>query len=215
MGNKKKGVHSMKDDDEYELTPHKELIKLRQELERLKKDSISDTSSDDLLGHIKELNHSIKSLTILFKDAAQDISHSDEKIHTVQQNFNPMMERLDMLVEQNKKIAAGIVSVAELIREKMNEPLHPEPAAMPSSLYGSTPSLGPQGLQSLPKEPAAPSFSSAPPMPPMGGLQQAGNLTPPPMSFSSSAGSGSPPLPDPFADSESTDSKKGLFSKFR
>lgn len=197
----------MKDDDEYELTPHRELVKLREELEQLKKSNTSEaSSSDDMLAHIKDLNHSIKSLTILFKEAAQDLTHSDEKVHEVKEHFSPMMDRMEMLVEQNKKIAAGIVSVAELIKEKMSETstLHPEPThhdAAPDFFGGST---------SPSTEPMPPPISASSDMPP--GLQSVGSVTPPPMNFTS-PGSPPPPPPDPFSAPEPK--KKGLFDKFK
>lgn len=96
--------------DEYELVPREQLEYLQRELEKVKKNPFGDTdNSKDLLSSMDALNSNIKRLISILETANDEITkdYKDES-HT---------RRLDALLEQNTKLAKGIVAIADLLRE--------------------------------------------------------------------------------------------------
>ncbi|MBU0980114.1 MAG: hypothetical protein KJ709_04880 [Nanoarchaeota archaeon] len=112
-------------DDEYELTPHKQLEELRHEIEILRKNPLHDTKeSKDLLAAVDRLNASINTLIDMFKLAADDMKkgHEDSPV-----NMDPLLDRMGELERQNKIIAEGMVSLSDLVKKAhaTNEPPRP------------------------------------------------------------------------------------------
>ena len=145
------------EEEEYELMPHHELDQLRREIEDLKHHPLGETpSGNELLRAVQELNQSVKALTTLFKIAAEQVgtgkTHEETEIH----KFEPMTHKMNELIEQNKKLAAGIVSVADLLKEKTTE-TKPQPAqAQPPQQFA------PQPQQFTPQQYAPQQFTPQP-----------------------------------------------------
>ncbi|MBT4717402.1 hypothetical protein HOB85_05525, partial [Candidatus Woesearchaeota archaeon] len=109
----------MKDDD-YALVPQQEVERLKEQVEALRKNPLAGTASGhDLLNSVNALNLSINSMLDLFKEAAKTMK--TEAPAASSGDLKPMLkqviEKLDAVVDQNKKIAKGIVAVADLVRE--------------------------------------------------------------------------------------------------
>ncbi|MFH1134092.1 MAG: hypothetical protein V1735_06385 [Nanoarchaeota archaeon] len=156
------------DDDDYELTPHKQLEELRHEIEILKRNPLGGArQSKDLLDSMDRLTAAVTTLIDLFKLAAKDIKDdSKEK----QSDFSPMVSRLDELDRQNKIIAESMVALSETMKKAKEDdrssfvmppppvtviqPMSPPPMSMPPPNYGMQ-----QGYQPSPQ----PMFTSGPP----------------------------------------------------
>lgn len=64
----------------------------------------------DLLGSIKELSTKIDEMLTLFKEAGEHIKSGKYE--------DPLLNKLDDLLEQNKNIAKGLLMLEKYIREK-------------------------------------------------------------------------------------------------
>ncbi len=72
----------------------------------------------DLLIGVKDLNTNVKSLVTLFKDAAEHIR--------VGKYEDPLVEKLNDLLEQNKNLAKGLIMLEKYVNEKTQSPFkHP------------------------------------------------------------------------------------------
>jgi hypothetical protein len=169
-------------EEEYAIVSKKEFMKLKQEIEKLKKNPLQGSpAGENLQESIEGLNTSLTGMMELFKTAADELKIEERDTHIVSQKLDPLIEKVDTLIEQNQKIAKGIVAVADMVREKLEEmehgpaiPEHKEsemhPLGMPSAPRPEpikpiqAPTMDMSGSQTMP-EPAMP--SSMPPMPEM------------------------------------------------
>lgn len=163
------------ENQEYELVPRGELERLEREVERIKRNPFGDTaSSKDLLTALDHLNKNVSKLVHIFESA------SDEIVRDYKDQANTA--KINKVLEQNEKLAQGIVAIANLLKEQRS---------------GATP------LQSQ-EEPA---FQATPPSPPQQfsqpqaqfsqqlsqtGASQTGGPAPPPTSSLTP-----PPTPPP------------------
>lgn len=100
-------------DDDYEILPHQELEYLRKEVERLKKNPYGDTETGQtLLDSMNSLTSAINRLLGVLETA------NDEVIRDYQENKTS--ERMERLVEQNEKLAEGILAIGELVKKVLN-----------------------------------------------------------------------------------------------
>ena len=67
---------------------------------------------------MRALNRNIPELTGLFKTTADDMQTEQHDVNVVQQQMGPVAEKLDMLLDQNKKIARGIIALADMLKEQ-------------------------------------------------------------------------------------------------
>lgn len=106
-------------DDSYELMPQKEIVEIRKELDRLKKNPLGEnTNTDTLLDALRDLSHTMKDLHQLFSTAAKDLKEEEVQLQPEQKlHDESLAKKIDTLIEQNKKIAQGIVTVAEMLKE--------------------------------------------------------------------------------------------------
>ncbi len=105
----------MSDDEEYELTPHSQLEELKKEIERLKTrpSPSSLKSTDTLQDSIERLNDSVDELLSIFR-------YSKDHPETSESDASPMIiKKLDMLIDENRKIAQGIVALADMVKRKL------------------------------------------------------------------------------------------------
>jgi len=174
--------------DEYELLPAEELDSLREEVELLKANSFGNTEeARTLLEGIQQLNDNINRLIKVFSDVDQELVAEYAKVKSVDEQYHDLQE-------QNKKIASGILTVANLIEEAksssaddssddvsdievpdFNDLNQPSQQAPPQS-------FAPQ--QTSPDSPPVPNFNPA----------QPGEM-PPPVMTGPASGFGTPPSP--------------------
>ena len=121
----------MAEDSDYDIIPHAELIKLRREVNELKQHPLGTTSTGkELLETIKELNTNISNLFNLFKEAAEEMKLEESEAKMVAEKMKPMMQKFDTLIDQNEKIAKGIVAVADMVKDDVKKKLRPLPFRM-------------------------------------------------------------------------------------
>ena len=71
----------MANEEEYEILPHKEILDIKRELQKMKAGGSSDISKSGLDKSVNNLSSSIESMMDLFKNASEDIKleKHDEK----------------------------------------------------------------------------------------------------------------------------------------
>ncbi|MBW2966902.1 hypothetical protein KY362_00290 [Candidatus Woesearchaeota archaeon] len=189
-------------EDEYAIVSKKEFMQLKKELDRLKKNPLEGSESgENLQDSIDNLNKSLNVMLEVFKQASEDMKLEEHETEMVSKQLGPINEKLETLIDQNQKIAKGIVAVADMVKEKLEEieqaeehpklpPLGPAPKPKPSRPSAPEPArFGPA--------PGAP-FGPPPGMPPMGppqGMEEPEGLPPltPPGAPPPGAPSGNPP----------------------
>lgn len=187
-------------EEEYALVPQHEVEELKKELEEIRKNPLAGTASgNDLLSSVNKLNESINSMMDLFKEAGEHMGKEGiTATGTSDEKHKQILDKLDAVIDQNKKIAKGIVAIADMVKEGGKpEPKKPAPKPAGPPPMGPPPGMpppgGPPGLPPLGPGPGAP-----PPGPPPMGPPGAPPMGPPP---------GMPPPGPPPAKPK----KKGLF----
>ena len=218
------------DEEEYTIMPQKSMENLKKELDDLKKKTAGGdiVVSKELLYSVDNLSKSINGMMELFKIASEEMKLEEREKDVVSEKLDPLSQKLDSLIEQNQKIAKGIVAVADMVREdlpklrdeirfalgqlKESQPLRP-PVSTRAPLPPVPGSAIPQSAQTsrfpqfAPQMPNVESFempsSSAPaePMPEFPPFGESGNIAPPGLEPLPPLGGMPPPPPR----------KKGLF----
>lgn len=158
-------------DDDYTLVPEKEILKLKKRIDELEKNPLGESeSAQNLKDSVNSLNNTLSQMIEIFKEA-QETFNSETEDDVLMQKLDPVFHRLDRLEEQNKKIATGILALADLVKEKMSENKHPihhnNQQNMPQTLPHPTPPKH-SGSNSMmlpppPSPPSAPGMSGANP----------------------------------------------------
>lgn len=165
----------MSDDVDYEIISRKDIAKLKQEIKELKEGKNSGSANNVM----DKLNQMLD----LFKEAS--LSLKNEKPGGIK--LEEIYEKLDSILDQNQKIAEGLLSIADLVKggkpEVPQRPMAPRPTM--------------HGPQPLPRTPQGPPIPGAPsfPKPGIPGINPM--RAPPPQGM---------PIP-------SKPAKKGLFRK--
>lgn len=127
-------------EEEYDLVPHSEVEKLKKQFQDLKEHPYGETESGrKLMSGIDELSRSIEGLMDLLKDAAEQMSERPEE-----GSQKEVMDKLDELIDENKKIAKGVLAVADMIKDLQNSMQQPVQRQMPQQQMTRTfePNLG-------------------------------------------------------------------------
>ena len=158
------------------------------------------SNKKNLQESIDELNSNITMLVSIFKEANQNMKTDDNDATVLAAKLDPLFEKLtqiteqnkkmDVLLDQNRKIAEGLIAIAELIRKDL-----PKIIARPESR--PIPQFNPmsQPMQQMPQMQSM-QMQQQPRMMPMPQMNQGMPQTQ----------QGLPPLPPPPAPK-----KKGLF----
>ena len=111
-------------EDEYELLPHREIEELKAELSKLKDFDIAPTKK--LQVSLLELNAKIDKLITIFEDASHEL-RAEESSMSFAEKMQPLVERVNKIMDQNAELASGILAIADLLKEKDKElPVPPE-----------------------------------------------------------------------------------------
>ena len=169
-------------DDEYELLPHEEIQRLRNELDNLKKNPLGSTEkAKDLQTSIIDLTKAINSLTTLLTDTNSELTEEFSR--------TSITEQFSQISAQNEQIAQGILTVAQMLQD-MSKPSEsvPEQKTEPQ----------PQAPMAVPSQETQPGmqFSSQPHVD--AGMQSSQQQMPPQMGNDPMASQSSP---DPFLSS--------------
>ncbi len=183
-------------DDEYELMPHKAVKKLQKQIDNVnaKTKDLEALSTPEMKKAMYEMTNSMNSLIEMFKVASDSMKMEEHDQDIVVNKINPIMKKLEQIEKQNEEIAQGIVTVAEMLKQRhrpMPRPVQrptprpaprhapapmphraPAPAMMPSHAPPPPPGFGPKPPGPMPPPPGLGSAPkpSMPPPPPMGGL---------------------------------------------
>ncbi|MBI1970612.1 hypothetical protein HYS47_02620 [Candidatus Woesearchaeota archaeon] len=106
------------EDEEYELLPHKRVLQLEKEVGALKKNPLGSTGDGkSLMEHMDTLSKSMNDLVKIFKTASSQMDLEERETELVSKQLGPLMEKIDLLIDQNKKIAKGIVAIADMVED--------------------------------------------------------------------------------------------------
>ncbi|MBL7056159.1 hypothetical protein ISS07_04560, partial [Candidatus Woesearchaeota archaeon] len=157
-------------DDDYEIMPHRQVADLKKQLEEIKSKQES-SSSNELVGSMSSLTKSMDSMLKLFTEAAEELKVESKGEHEIAQNLNPLNDKLDEIIEQNKTIAEGMIAIHDTVKEFVSKSEHIQQKPQPvksqfqaPDFHGSMPSLGassqlPPGFSHPPSQP---NFGNAP-----------------------------------------------------
>jgi len=126
-------------EEEYALVPQKEFFKLKRDVEAIKKNPLTGLGGEDLIASINELRNAINNLLELFKTAAEEIKLEQRESETIAQKLDPLFSKIDEIVEQNKKLAKGLVAIADLVSEIKSGKQAPPVQQKPVSPQALTP----------------------------------------------------------------------------
>ncbi|MBU0757492.1 MAG: hypothetical protein KKF44_05475 [Nanoarchaeota archaeon] len=147
------------------------------------------------------LSYSLNSLMGIFKEAASDMKLDDHDTMMIADKVTPLLEKIDKVLEQNEKIAKGIVAIADMISEQQAHIPQPEKRIQSQPRYAPSP---------------PPSYSPPPrpsPMPQQAPMSSYGPQAPHPPSFTD-ADVHSNPLPTMPSMPQDEKKKKGFSLKF-
>lgn len=99
----------------YEILPYKEIAALKKEVAELK--NKSNASSQDLLGSVSTLTKSMNDMLQLFTAAAEEMKLEEKTESGLAGKVEPIMDKLDEIIEQNKTIADGMVAIADMVKD--------------------------------------------------------------------------------------------------
>ena len=155
--------------EDYEIIPLKEVKKLKDEIERLKKEK-TGSPAFAISNTLERLASSLEKLFQLFEVAATEIEKDKIEEKSFEEKVQPVIDKMQVLEDQNHDIAEGILALADIIkkqphpRSQVNPPM-PEPRipAGPEPVFKDFPS------SSLPPAPGnlPPPPGEMPPPPPM------------------------------------------------
>lgn len=119
-------------EDDYDLMPHKEIVKLRNEVNVLRqqvgepkaKKPAKVVPTKELTDSIDKLSASMNDLLNLFQVAGEDIKkeehHQPEKhLSSMNSHLDNLNKKMETLIKHNEEIAKGILVVAEMIQEHL------------------------------------------------------------------------------------------------
>ena len=115
-------------EDDYDLLPHKEIVKLRNEIKQLKKQVAGKgglrDAKVDATPSIEKLSSSINELLELFKTAGEELKSEDhhvphENLNSMDDHLEKLNRKMDTLIMHNEEVAKGILVVAEMIKDHL------------------------------------------------------------------------------------------------
>jgi chromosome segregation ATPase len=176
----------MAEDEDYELLPHREIQRLKEEISKLKGGESVDTDKE-LKRAVTRLAEKIESMNDILEAASQDLREEDKEAEIIKEKIDPIMEKMESLDEQNQKIARGLVAINDIVTQKLEEisGLVEEMRTMATDVKDlkmelrrrPSPMSMPRPSAPRPPEPSLPPGPTVPP-PPEGGPQKL-DLRPP------------------------------------
>ncbi|MCF7861434.1 hypothetical protein K9M79_04225 [Candidatus Woesearchaeota archaeon] len=106
------------DDTDYEIIPQEELKKLKREIEKLR--GRNSESPEYIQDSVDKLNDSINKLLEIFVRAADEFKDEQEDEEFISKNLDPFADQLDTIIEQNNKLAKGVVALSDDVKSIMS-----------------------------------------------------------------------------------------------
>jgi len=110
----------MADEDDYELLPHREIQRLKEEISKLKGGQPVE-SDKELKRAVVGLSEKIESMNEILEAASQDLREEDKEAEIIKDKIDPIMNKMAEIAEQNEKIAKGLVAINDIVGEKLEE----------------------------------------------------------------------------------------------
>jgi len=107
-------------EEDYELLPHREIQRLKEEISKLKGGEAVGTDKD-LRRAVMNLSEKIDSMNEILEAASVDLREEDKEAEIIKDKIDPIMEKMAELADQNQKIAKGLVAIHDLVDEKLEE----------------------------------------------------------------------------------------------
>ena len=92
-------------DEDYEIMPHREIAKLKKQIEELKAKTSEGSSSKDLMNSMDTLTKSMNSMTELFRTAAEEMKFEEGSEDVLSKGIEPLMTKLEKLEENLKNLS--------------------------------------------------------------------------------------------------------------
>lgn len=103
--------------DEYDIVPHDEIIDLKREIDTLKKNPQKADSDESLQGSISQLTVTINKMMEMFEEALGSVKEEETEKDVMAEQMNPINDKLNKILDQQQKLAEGIVALADMIDE--------------------------------------------------------------------------------------------------
>ena len=114
--------------EDYALTSMSEVRKLQKELEELKKNPLGSTASGKgFMESLDNVSGSLENMMELFREASEQMKLEEREEQILAKKIGPILDKLDAIEDQNKKIAQGIVAVADMVEEMSSKMESPKP----------------------------------------------------------------------------------------
>ena len=192
-------------DEDYELLPQKEILKLKKDISKLRGKAPPEVLEEDrterILDTMEKLSDSIENLNDIFNSTAEDIKLEERSEDLYMKKLEPLFDKVNKLIEQNEKIAKGMVALADMVneqkaamedieqsrREKRHEE-HQKTVVNPMSMPKMPPQMRQSPMPPPPPMMPMPHRAAPIPQPPMrGGMPPPPGLRPSPMPMQRSA----------------------------
>ena len=206
---------------------YKDISELRKELEAMK--GRKDISARDLYQSVQKMSQTMSDMLEVFGAAAEQMRQEEKEYGTDSKKNDLILSKLDKVIEQNKTIAEGMVSVVEMVKEKLvmpakereepmfrpmpePKPFEPRPFMKPQQDWQPRPEFKPRqqpSMQQMSQQMPQPSFnptSFTPPLnPPSFGQAPNPPLNPPNLNPPDFGMPSLQPTPEPDLDFPETD----------
>ena len=100
---------------DYEIVPKKELEDLKKEIKLLKQDIKNYSQSNQEIPGSKSLQESIEELIAVLREAVNELKNPSQ-VKEYKENYELPLK---VLIEQNEKIAKGILALADILNEHL------------------------------------------------------------------------------------------------
>lgn len=143
---------------DYEIMPHDKIEALRNELTQLKNERKTEQPrSNDVLQAMHGLTETLDHFMELFQAAIEEMKIEEREEELIVTELKPLHEKLDQVLDQNQKIAQGVVALADMLTRERSRPSIP-PLSETHSLFSAP--LGPP--PNIEQKPTLPPLPGAP-----------------------------------------------------
>lgn len=106
------------DGESYEAFEYKDISELKKELEGIR--GRKEVSNKELYEAVQKLAQVMGSIVEVFGAAAEQMNLEEKELESSAKRHDTIMAKLDKLISQNKTIAEGVLSVADIVRAKQD-----------------------------------------------------------------------------------------------
>ena len=105
---------------EEDLIQYKDISELKKELDGMK--GRKEIPTRDLYDAVQKLTQTVASMLDIFGAATEQMRLEEREFESESRKHEMIISKLDKMIDQNKTIAEGMVSIVEMVKEKIVEP---------------------------------------------------------------------------------------------